>query len=55
MYISKFFSSIAGVVNSADKIFSQISPRIFEKILNNPNGILINDLALQLTYDKRWG
>ncbi len=38
-FISKFFSFFAGVVDTADK-HSRISPRIFEKIWNGPNGIL---------------
>ncbi len=39
-FISKFFSFFAGVVDTADNIRSRISPRIFEKIRNGPNGIL---------------
>ncbi len=39
IYTSKFSSFIAGVVDTAD-IDSRISPRIFEKIRNGPNGTL---------------
>jgi len=40
-YPSKFFAFIAGVIGTPDNVHSQLSPRIFEKIRNNPNGILI--------------
>ncbi len=39
IYTSTFFSFIAGVVDNADKHSFVITPRIFEKIWNNPNGI----------------
>jgi hypothetical protein len=42
MYTSKFFSFIAGVVDSTDKqsFAITVSPRIFEKNRNDPNVIL---------------
>ncbi len=40
-FISKYFSFFAGVVDMLINIHSRMSPRIFEKILNGPNGILM--------------
>ncbi len=42
IYISKFFSFIAGVGNNADNFFSQIPylREFWQKIRNGPNGIL---------------
>jgi hypothetical protein len=39
-FILKFFSFFAGGSDTADKIHSRISPRIFEKIRNGSNEIL---------------